>query len=322
VDGPENRIGTQGFDTGQLASVREVSGVSELRPYRLTYLDFDERRVFVIGYAPGVTRQLSGNEFIGGDRQALSKGLPRVGDVAVSQALAKREKLRLGQRFNLPTPTGTQRVRYVATISNYGWQAGAITMGGTTFTKAWGSQDASMLGVKLSPGADLAAVDKQLRAQLGAESVFRVETPEQGVARGRENVELALARLKQIELAVLIGAILAMTASALTAVSQRRRRIAGLRAIGMSPSQTATALFVEVGFVLAVGALVGVALGLAGQRILLTTFEEVGFPVQFAIAAGPMLAVLAALTLIAVISTVLSTREAVRRSIVDDLAFE
>lgn len=322
VDGPENRIGTQGFDAEQLASVREISGVSELRPYRLTYLDFDERRVFVIGYAPGVTRQLSGTEFIDGDRQALSSGLQRTGDVAVSQALAKREKLRLGQRFDLPTPTGTQRVRYVATISNYGWQAGAITMGGSTFTKAWGSEDASMLGVKLSPGADLASVDARLRAQLGADSVFRVETPAQGVDRGRENVKLALARLKQIELAVLIGAILAMTASALTAVSQRRRRIAGLRAIGMSPGQTATALFVEVGFVLVVGALVGVALGLAGQRILLTTFEEVGFPVQFAVAVGPLFAVIAALALIAVVSTALSTREAVRRSIVDDLAFE
>ncbi len=322
VDGPENRIGTQGFDATQFESVRKISGVSELRPYRLTYLDFDERRVFVIGYAPGVTRQLNGNEFIVGDREALSKGLPRVGDVAVSQALARREKLRLGQRFDLPTPTGIQRVRYVATISNYGWQAGAITMGGTTFTKAWGSEEASMLGVKLSPGAPLATVDKQLRAQLGADSGFRIETPAQGVERGRENVKLALSRLKQIELTVLIGAILAVTASALTAVSQRRRRIAGLRAIGMSPVQTATALFVEMSFVLLVGAIVGVALGLAGQRILLSTFEEVGFPAHFAIAPGPLIAVAAALLLIAVVSTLLSTREALRRSIVDDLAFE
>lgn len=322
VDGPENRIGTQGFDADQLNSVREISGVSELRPYRLTYLDFDERRVFVIGYAPGVTRTLSGNEFIAGDRQALSAGLPRAGDVAVSQALARRERLKLGQRFALPTPTGTQRVRYVATISNYGWQAGAITMGGETFVKAWGSDDASMLGVKLAPNANRSEVDQRLRAKLGSDSAFRVETPAQGVERGRDNVELALARLKQIELAVLIGAILAVTASSLTAVSQRRRRIAGLRAIGMSPAQTATALIVEVGSVLGIGAVVGVALGLAGQRLLLTTFEDVGFPVKFAVEARPLFAVIAALVLIAAVSTVLSTREALRRSIVEDLAFE
>lgn len=322
VDGPENRIGTQGFDARQLRSVREIPGVSELRPYRLTYLDFDERRVFVIGYSPGVTRELNGNEFIGGDGRALASGLPRSGDVAVSQALARREHLKLGQTFELPTPTGIQRVRYVATISNYGWQAGAITMGGQTFTSAWGSDDASMLGVKLAPGASLAAVDARLRAELGAGSAFRVETPAQGVARGRENVKLALLRLRQIELAVLIGAILAMTASSLTAISQRRRRLAGLRAIGMSPLQTATALMVEIGFILVVGAVVGIALGLAGQRLLLSTFSDVGFPVHFAVEVGPLAAVGAALLLIALVSTALSTREALRRSIVEDLAFE
>lgn len=322
VNGNENSIGTEGFDAGELSRLRAVPGVRDLRPYRLTFVDFHEKRLLVIGYAPGVVRRLHGEEFVRGDRRAVSLGLPRYGDVAISDALARSEGLRLGQRFSMPTPTGIRQVRYAATITNYGWQPGAITMGWRTFTRAWGNDEASVLGVQVEPGARVAAVRTRLRDSLGLGSPFRVETVPEGKARGDHGVQEGMARIKQARVAILIGTVLAITSALLAAVAQRRRRLASLRAIGMSPTQTFISILAETSFVLLIGAAVGIALGFAGQVLVVMTFTSAGYPVEFAPNAGPFVQAIGAIALIAFVATAASVRIALRRPIVEDLAME
>lgn len=322
VAGPENNMGTQKFDAADLGDLSTVPGVRDTRAYPLAFLDFHEHRVIVLGYAQGVKRTVGTREFVRGDRRALINGLPNGRDIAISESLARSAGLRLGQRFLLPTPTGMRRVRYAATIRNYGWQAGAITMNARSFARYWATDEVSMLGVRLSPGANVNTVKSALRRRLGAGSLFRVETRSEGQIRGRQNVDAGTARLRQIVLAVLIGALLAITSGSLAAITQRRRRLASLRAIGMSPVQIGTAILCEIGFVLALGALAGITLGVAGQALLTLTFSSAGYPVGFTATAGPLLWATGAAAVLAIITTGLSAHYALRRTIVEDLTFE
>lgn len=323
VDSAENRYGTESFDGGWVRRMNRVPGVKQARPYRLTFLDFHGRRVMALGYAPGVVRTLNSSEFVRGDRDALSRGLPKAGDVALSYGLARSEGLRLGQSFVLPTPTGPQRVRYVATVANYGWQAGAITMGWRSLARIWGADDVSMVGIDLAPGADEATVKRNVLAVIGPDVPLRVETVSQGEARTLRAADLGLQRVRQIAFAILIGAVLAISASMLTAIMQRRRRIAGLRALGMSRSQAFGALLAEVSFVLAIGAIVGILLGIVGQILIVRwSFTTAGFPIRFAPNLSTFLSAAAAMGLIALVSTVVSARSAFRRPISEGLMAE
>lgn len=322
VAGEANNIGTEGFDATKLTSLERVDGVEALLPYRLTFVDLRGRRVLAIGYAPGSTRPADDTEFMSGDKSALASGLPRDGDVAVGQSLAVELGLDEGAHFDLPTPTGMKRVRYVTTITNYGWQAGAITMGGRTMSRLWGSDETTMLGVRLSNGADSDRVKQLLERSLDGGTTYRVESIAEGKARGRKNVKQGLVRMRQTEIAILLGAILAVTAGLLTAITHRRRRIASLRAVGMSSRQAVVALLSEVGFVLLIGSAVGLALGLAGQLLVLKTFSSVGYPIQFTPPLTPILIALVAMALIVATATVAAARFALGRSVVEDLAFE
>lgn len=322
VAGPENKVGTQPFDTDEIPDISKISGVQALRPFQLTYLDIRGRRALAIGYAPGVRRSVDGTEYVRGDRLALSSGLPRDGDIALSESLANAIGVKLGDRFTLPTPAGPKPVQYVATINNYAWQAGAITMGGGFFADAWGDSRPTMLGVKTSPTEDMDAVKRRILTALGPNSPLRIETAVQGEFRTRDNVKIGLTRVRQIALTVLAGAILALTASSLTAVSQRRQRLAGLRAIGMSSSQMHRALFAEIGFVLLIGAVVGIALGLLGQAMFVSTFSSVGYPVRFVAESAPFMNVISAVILITTIAVTVSVRYSLSRPIDCDLAAE
>lgn len=322
LKGPENSVNTVAFDARDLRHLRDVPGVRSLHPYRLAFLDIDGRRVLAISYARGVTRRLTGQEYVRGDRGALSAGLPNDGDVAISDELARSMGLRLGQRFPMPTPTGSLRARYAATISNYGWQAGAVTMGATTFARAWSDDRTSMIGVVVDPDADVGTVYRRIRAVLAERALFRVETRAEGMARGARGVQQGMARVKQTRVAIFIGAILAITAATMTAVVQRRRRLAGLCAIGMSPRQAFASLIGEIGWVLAIGAAVGFALGLIGQVLVVLAFTSVGYPIEFSPNAAPFGEAVTAAIVIALAASAVSIKVVFRRPVAEGLAFE
>lgn len=321
VASPENLLTSEGFDRQASDRFRNTADVRKVLPYRFTFLDFHGRRVMTIGYAPYPRTGLTGAEFIRGDRLALANGLPRDGDVAVSDVLARSIGLRLGQRFVLPTPTGPERVRYVATVSNYGWQSGAITMGGRFMDRAWGDGQISLAGLQLKPGSDVLAAQARLTKELGASTPFRIETKDQGIARMDHTANLGLARMRQIAIATLIGALLAITAGSLTAIAQRRRHLACLRVLGMSRAQTRGLLGAELGFVLVVGAIVGIALGVAVQALIVRwSFMSAGYPITFSPNLGTFLTAAAALSVMALTSIGLSARSVFRHPIVESLA--
>ncbi len=298
VDGAENNIGTEPFDVREIAAIGKLPAVESLRAYRLAFLDVQDRRVLVIAYARGVQRPLNENEFLQGDRSSMTAGLPKTGDFAISSALANEHEFKLGERVGLKTPTGNNSLNYVATISNYGWQPGAIAMGYDTFAKNWGDDRASMVGVKLRPGVSPSEAAGSIRATLGPDSGFRVETREAGQARGDRNVVNGLATLRQISLVVLIGATLALLASCLAAASQRSREIAVLRSLGVTSGELYRSVAFELGFILVVGLVAGSAIGIAGQELIFRTFSEVGYPIDFVPSPGPLLT--AALFLVAI----------------------
>ncbi len=267
--GPENVYTTQPFDSAQaerrLQSLRVVSSVE---PWRDSFLDLPGRRVWVLGVPPGQAAQIAPSQLIEGSLQAADRRLREGGWATLSQTIARERHLRLGQRFQLPTPTGPASFRLAATTANYGWLSGAVVMNADDHARLWGSERASELGVTLRPGVPLERGRELVERALGTGGALDVQTSAQRRAEVSAVLASTLSRLNDTTLVVLITTIASVVALIMAAVWQGRARFNSLISIGMGFGQLARLLFYECGIVLLGGCAIGIAAGLAGQYLI------------------------------------------------------
>jgi putative ABC transport system permease protein len=205
--------------------------------------------------------------------------------VAVSEAIARERRARVGGAIALPTPTGTHRYRLVATLTNLGWGPGAIVLGAADFRRAWATRDPTALEVQLAPGADPERARAALQRALTPGWALTVQTTAQRLGQYEGLAREGLDRLSTISRLLLAAAALALAAATGAAIWQRRRAIAAHRLHGFAPAQLRRALLIEAGVVLGSGCLAGALMGVYGHLLLgrwlrLTT----GFPAPFSLA--------------------------------------
>jgi putative ABC transport system permease protein len=318
----ENVFITKPFDERVLRRIEQSPAVRRAAPYRAAFLDWNGRRVLVFGVTPGFGLK-SSNEIMAGDPATLTRRIATGPDVAVSGSLVRQMGLERGQRFELPTPSGRQDLRVAGTISSYGWPPGAIAMDARRFARLWGSTDVTAVQIDVAPGLPPSQAKRELEALLRPVSGLRLETAHEGWSRANEVTETALAPLRRIATAVGLAAAFAAAAAMLTAVAQRRRRLAALRAIGMSTRQLYGAILAEAGAVLAIGVAVGLAVGLAAQALSVTWLTRTaGFHVSFSPAPDALLSALGFAGVIALIAGAVPARRVARTPIADSLAYE
>jgi putative ABC transport system permease protein len=203
-----------------------------VRVYRGGLLDWRERRVWVIAPPRDAAPLVPSSQLVEGD---LRRGERRVrvdGWLVLSQALAQEHHLRIGQAFTLPSPDPDGLSRGGA-VDEHWLAPGAIVMNASDFARAWGCDDASAYNVLLDASVTPAQGAREIRQVLGPGSGLAVQSAEQHAARQRALSRAGLARLTQIAVLIMIGAVLAMAAAMGTMVWQRRPRLAKLKLEGL-----------------------------------------------------------------------------------------
>jgi putative ABC transport system permease protein len=267
--GPENVYTTQPFAYAATQRRLEHVGVaSSVSLWRDSFLDLAGRRVWVLGVPPQTAMQIVPSQLVEGSLSVADRRLREGGWVAVSQTIAREDHLRLGQGFELPTPSGMTRFRLAATIANYGWLSGAIVMSGTDHARLWHSSNATELAIALKPDISIEQGRLALERALPAGSALVVKTD--GERRSEVSAVLGstLSRLNDTTIVVLVASLASVIALMLAAIWQRRGRLDSLSSIGMSFGQFARLIFYESGLVLLAGCVIGVAVGLAGQDLI------------------------------------------------------
>lgn len=313
VPGGDNVFLTRPFDVSAQKRVERLPFVADAGPWRSTFLDWRDRRVLVFAFTSGGRRDFRDEELIRGHAGTASRALAAGGGaVALSDDLAQALGLHVGDRVTLPTPSGPRRVHVVATITNYGWVPGAITMSAGTFARWWGSGDLDAIEVRVKPGIAPAEAVRRTRAAvapLGLTAAGSDELKRQAEATARAD----LANLRRIATMVAIAGLLAVTAATLAGVLQRIRRVAALRTIGMTLPQLALALFSESACVVGVGALTGLVVGVVGHALVVHHLEvTIAAPVGFELDVVSLAIALGVTVAIALASALLALRWAAR----------
>jgi putative ABC transport system permease protein len=281
--GRENVYDTQPFPYQDAQRrLEHVGAVQSLLAYRQSFLDLPDRRVLVIGIPPQARVPIAASQLIDGNLKADVQRLREGGWALISQTIADQYGLHLGERFSLPTPSGSRSFRLAGTISNYGWLPGAMLLNGGEYRSLWRTTRASQLAVTLKPGTPISQAKRELERALPHGSALTVETDGERQAQASTVLDSTLARLAQTSTVALITAIATVVAMMVSAVWQRRGRLDALIALGMSPAQLARLIVYESGTVLLLGCLMGLASGLVGQYLVdAWLHHSTGSPVHF-----------------------------------------
>ncbi len=298
--GESNAFATTSFKGDDAPALARLPGVAAVGIYRGSFLDWGDRRLWVIAPPSSVTQPVPSSQLVRG-RLALAGNRIRDGGWAVlSQALASEQHLRIGQVFTLPAPRPT-RLRVAAQITNLGWPPGAIILSSADYARAWGSINPSAYAIQTRPGASAESVRQFVRRSLGSESGLTVETSAEREQRHYALASQGLSRLTQIRLLVLIAAVLAVAGAMGAMIWQRRDLVAFIKCQGYRRGVLWRWLLCESAVLLVVGCSIGAVFGLCAQLLGSHFLASVtGFPVAFNVEGFAALSSFALLTVVTV----------------------
>jgi putative ABC transport system permease protein len=286
-------------------AIARVLGVRDVSLYRGSFMDWGDRRVWVLAPSGNQGQILSANQLIAGDLTSATERLRHGGWIVLSSGLAAENRIHVEDTVTLPS-SYPMRLRVAALSTNFGWAPGAIIMNSRDYARAWGSGSPSAYEVRLRPGATPFSERRLIQRQLGPRSPFEVETSSERMRRHDATTRQGLSRLTEIRLLVLIAAVLAVTGAVAAMLWQRRDLVAFIKCQGYRRGILWRWLLWESAVLLGAGCLIGTGFGLCGQLLISHALAvTTGFPIVFDV--GPLIALsnfalltLAALAIVAV----------------------
>jgi putative ABC transport system permease protein len=266
-----------------VSHIAAIPGVASVHFFQGSFLDYGDRRVWVIGWPSEIPSGLLDGQLIHGTQGNATRSLQAGDAIAVSDQIAAEHHVGVGDALSLPTPTGPVSFRIAATTTNFGWSPGAILMSTRDYTSAWGSSSPSAVGVDVKPGASATAIRHAIKRELGPNSGLDVLTASEREAIINTSASEGLGQLGEISTLLVIAAILAMAAALGSSIWQRRLTLSEMRLEGASRRQLQLVLLAESMLMLSAGCLTGAIAGIYGQVVIDSYLGHVtGFPVASA----------------------------------------
>ena len=279
--GAQNLLATTSFQNTAAATLARLPGVRAVGLYRASFLDYGDRRLWVLAPPSSVAEQIPSSQVVAGNLALASARLRAGGWAVLSQAVAAQNHLQIGQSFTLPAPDPIT-LRVAALTTNLGWPPGAIILNSSDYVRAWGGADPSAYNITLRSGVSERRGREEVQRALGAGSALVVQTPQQRGALQQATSRQGLSRLTQIATLVLIATLLAISVAMGTMIWQRRPRLARMKVQGYGRGVLWRGLLFESGLLLGAGCSIGAAFGIYGQLLISHALASVtGFPVVF-----------------------------------------
>jgi putative ABC transport system permease protein len=294
-------LATIPFAGGMERALAHLPGIHSVTVYRGSFLDVGDHRVLVVAPPRASSEPIPPAQLVHGGLALATARIRGHGWITVSQTIAAKYHLSIGQLFTLAAPQPTP-FRLAAITTNFGWPPGAVVLNAEDYARAWGSQNPSAYQIRLSQGIPLSRGKSEILRALGPHSALAVQSPGERERNDRETARKGLSRLTQIATLVLIAAVLAMAAAMGAMIWQRRPLLADMKVDGFSRGVLWRALLWESALLLGTGCSIGAIFGLYGQLLLSHALESVtGFPVISSIGAFIAIGSFLLVTVVAVI---------------------
>jgi len=207
-------------------------------------------------------------EFTGGDSERKAQLLRSPGHVAVSESFARRHQVNAGDTIELAAPSGPQAFRVAGTYLDYTRDQGVILMDRDNYVAHWPAVGAHTSGVHLHDPQQADALGSELRTQFGRNTEYAIYSNASLRQRIFEIFDQTFAVTYVLRTISVIVAVLGVSLTLTTLVTEREREIGIMRAIGGSSGQVRRAFLAESALIGLLASVVGLAAGACLAMVL------------------------------------------------------
>jgi putative ABC transport system permease protein len=305
---------------GDLAALPGVEEVDRIRLVNIVYRDLP---IKLLSAGLEIFSKHSHMTFLQGDAETSVPAV-QAGDVMVSENLARRFGLVVGDTLRLASPKGEKAYRLAGVILDYTSDQGTIIMDRATMIRDWDDARVDTYELYLTPGTNPEVVKREIEARWGEALNLYVLTARDFRGELEKVLDQTFAVMSALELVALIIAVLGVVNALLATVIDRIRELGVLRAIGMLRRQVRRMVMLEAG-ILGVSAVIGGLLaGLALAWVLTNDIflAQSGWYIALLVPVLPMVQLTVAVIGVSTLAGWYPARAAARLVVSDALEYE
>jgi putative ABC transport system permease protein len=261
---------------------------------------------------------------VAGDAEAMYRETAAGRGLMVSDNLANLQQLKLGDVLEIPAPLGVIKLPIAGIVVDYSDQQGTILMDRTVFQQFWHDDSVNAFRLYLASPAQSAEVKRRILTRYaGIRQVFVLTNRELKDYILRITDQWFALTSVQIAVAVLV-AILGIVNTLTVSITDRRRELGVLQAVGGLHGQIRRTIWIEAVTIGILGLVLGFALGAINLYYILQIVHRdiAGMRLAYEFPLSTTLALVPTMLIAALIAAVWPAESAVRGSLVEALEYE
>lgn len=308
----------------EIAALPGVRSVEMLRV--LPGQMFRGERIAIAGVSDGLVdpaRHPSG-WYREGNPESAAEGIRNGTGARISTSLADRVGMKLGDRFELASPTGPVTLTVVGVVPDYMSDRGGVGISRRMLVERWRESAVSRISVFVDPGTDPKLVADGIRAKVGERYRLKILSLGELVAYHASMIDRAFAFTDAIQLLIAIVTVAGIFDLLLSAIIERRRELALWRVVGADESTVRRSVVLESVTVGALGSILGIGVGVVTTWIWVgINFPYLlGYYLDFHLAVGTAAWYVTLVMAMTALAGYLAANHATRQPIIDGIQAE
>jgi putative ABC transport system permease protein len=306
---------------GEIAAVPGVERVQSVRDARMI---FRKTPIMVVAADIRSIADTSRRDPVEGNADDMYRRAAAGEALLVSDNLAQLQRLTLGEVIEVAAPYGTIRLPIAGIVLDYSDQQGTILMDRRVFQNYWHDDSVNVFRVYLKPGVHMPEVRQRILEQYaGKRQVFVLTNKElKGYILKITDQWFGLTSV-QIAVAVLV-AILGIVNTLTVSITDRRRELGVLQAVGGVHGQIRRTVWIEALSIGTLGLVLGFALGAINLYYILQIVHRdiAGMRLDYQFPTTVVAALVPTILISAFVAAIWPAESAVRGSLVEALEYE
>ncbi|MEQ1869533.1 MAG: FtsX-like permease family protein [Vicinamibacterales bacterium] len=319
---PNLDVQTTRFPSTMGPELAALPGVSRVQTLRNTRVTFRDTPIMVVAIETGSLEKTAHLPPVQGDERQMYRLAAEGKGVLVSDTLALLQGLRLGEQLEIAAPHGTLSLPIVGIVIDYSDQQGAVILDRSVFLKYW--HDDTVNAYRVYTTGDRAAIRQRILDQYaGQRQVFVLTNEELKQYISRIAGQWFSLTSVQIAVAVLV-AILGIVNTLTVSITDRRKELGVLRAVGALHAQIKHTIWIEAMSIAAIGLTLGIGLGSVNLFYVLEMVKRdiAGMRLNYQLPVGTILTLVPVMLGAGLLAALWPARAAVRGSLVEALEYE
>ncbi|MBE2293766.1 MAG: ABC transporter permease [Phycisphaerales bacterium] len=256
-----------------LQDMPEIAAISTYRPIKI---EFDHRPLTLIVTELAPASQ-AGYRLIAGEASTAWQQFQTGEAVLISEPLAYRNQLTVGDRIELPTEQGPHTWTIAGVFLDYGSEHGRILLHRSGYERYWHDPAISSVALFAAADTDLAHLRTALQQRLGVIQPLSIRSNRDIRGFTLEIFERTFTITSVLRLLAILVAVIGVFSALLALQLERAREFAMLRAMGMTVQEIGGLVSLQTGFMGLAAGLLALPTGLLLAAVLVFVINRRAF---------------------------------------------